>query len=69
MTAEVPDQGVLLQILVRDADALQSAKLANAIGQQLLDRAPARDEAQEATQRERLALLDAADRGAPRTGS
>ena len=58
VTAEVPDQGVLLQILVRDADALTSAKLANAIGQQLLDLAPARDEAQEATQRQRLALLD-----------
>ena len=58
VTAEVPEQGVLLQILVRDADATQSAKLANAIGQQLLDLAPARDEAQEATQRQRLALLD-----------
>lgn len=58
VTAEVPDQGVLLQVLVRDADAIQSAKLANAIGQQLLDLAPARDEAQEATQRQRLALLD-----------
>ena len=59
VTAEVPDQGVLLQILVRDADADQSSKLANAIAQQMLDRAPARDEAQEATQKERLAQLDA----------
>ena len=40
VTAEVPDQGVLLQILVRDADADQSSKLANAIAQQMLDRAP-----------------------------
>jgi uncharacterized protein involved in exopolysaccharide biosynthesis len=59
VTAEVPDQGVLLQILVRDANADQSSKLANAIAQQMLDRAPARDEAQEATQKERLAQLDA----------
>ena len=35
------------------------SKLANAIAQQMLDRAPARDEALEATQKERLAQLDA----------
>jgi uncharacterized protein involved in exopolysaccharide biosynthesis len=59
VTAAVPDQGVLLQIMVRDADAEQSTNLANAIAQQMLDRAPARDEALEATQKERLAQLDA----------
>jgi non-specific protein-tyrosine kinase len=58
VTAEVPDAGVLLQVLVNDADPRQAASLANAIAQQLLDLAPARDEAQEATQRERLAQLD-----------
>jgi non-specific protein-tyrosine kinase len=58
VTAEVPDAGVLLQIMVKDADPLQAAEIANAIAQQLLDLAPARDDAQEATQRERLAQLD-----------
>jgi len=59
VSTEVPLEGTLLEIVVRDGDPAEAARIANAIAEQLLEQAPRENPAVTETQRQRLDDLDA----------
>jgi capsular polysaccharide biosynthesis protein len=59
VTAEVPNQGTILTIVVRDGDANRATAIANAIADRLIRLAPATDDPTAASQRFLISQLDA----------
>ena len=64
VTTEVPDQGTLLYVNARDGTAAGAAAIANGIASHLQALAPSTDSTADASDKQRLAQLDAAIAGA-----